>query len=360
MSVADAAAQLSFVTTTVDSTGNVGRSASIAVDSHGYPHIAYLQVFDISNLDLKYASLSATGWENETAEDALYWASYADLVIDATDTPGIGYTGGFANYTTRSGSGSWVPELIGDAGYGAWQVAVALDDQDVPHAVYNWSVPKYYTGINYCKRGASDWSQDEFTNSGYLPPSGSSFSLAVAPNGDVHVSLNHHFIDSLRYYNGVGGNWTADEFNAGAWSSIALDALNSPIISFYRTGPGDLVLLEKYSGMWVPVTIDAPGDVGQYSSLALDSGGTPHVVYYDATLGALKYAVRIGPGAAWQKYTIDNEGDVGQWASLAFDNNDKPHIAYYDMTNGNLKYATLDPLVPTERHSWGSIKSLLD
>jgi hypothetical protein len=151
---------------------------------------------------------------------------------------------------------------------------------------------------------------------------------------------------------------------------------------------GDHLYYASFDGTnWSVETIDASDNVGQYASLFIDSSDHPHISYYDAHNGNLKYARNLGGG--WEAYTIawhwqaqdgfvdleaasqvqapleaytsprdwqsiptglettvnpetfttvvsDTMG-VGLYTSVAVDANGNPYISYYDAINGDLK-----------------------
>jgi hypothetical protein len=131
----------------------------------------------------------------------------------------------------------------------------------------------------------------------------------------------------------------------GEFSSIALDASGNPHISyldFVAEGNRNLKYATRLPGGWKVDTVDAEGDVGWFSSIAVDAEGQPHIAYYDFDNGLgggkLKYA-RRSPTGTWSTETVDSNGDVGAYTSIALDSSGRPHISYYDFTSGNLKYA---------------------
>ena len=51
------------------------------------------------------------------------------------------------------------------------------------------------------------------------------------------------------------------------------------------------------------------GDVGMYTSIAVDSQDKVHISYYDCTNGDLKYITNAT--GSWVSETLDSTGDVG-------------------------------------------------
>ncbi len=127
--------------------------------------------------------------------------------------------------------------------------------------------------------------------------------------------------------------------NVGKYSSIAIDNLNRYYISYYDSTNGDLKFAYFDGSNWNIEVVDGLlSDVGKWTSISLDLNNRPHISYYDVTNGNLKYA--YFNGTSWQIETVDGfTSDVGQYSSIYVDQNGVPHISYFDATNTSLKYA---------------------
>lgn len=89
-----------------------------------------------------------------------------------------------------------------------------------------------------------------------------------------------------------------------------------------------------------------PGDdVGRYTDLVVN-GGKVFVSYYDVTNGDLKVAVRASNGS-WTKHKVDgSSGDVGLYSSIAVDSDGVPGVAYFQRA-GDASFNIMD--CPTPR-----------
>jgi hypothetical protein len=132
-------------------------------------------------------------------------------------------------------------------------------------------------------------------------------------------------------------------------SDIAVTPNDSSIcIVFYDATNRNLKYAERalVASDWDTTTVDATGDVGRYPAIAIDASGIRHVSYYDTTNGDLKYATcpnNCTDPNSWNgigsKIVVDSTSDVGLFTEIAVDTFGTPHISYINATNQSLKYA---------------------
>jgi hypothetical protein len=309
-----------------------GIEPSLALDSSGYPHIAYRGT---GASCLKYARWDGDEWQIETVDTISDMGVGASLALDSSDFPHISFYDGDDNtlkYAHWDGA-DWQIETVDSVSDESMWTSLALDSDEYPHIAY-----VDYTNHHpmYAHWNGATWQHETIDPGGWM---GANISLALDSSDHPHVTYS--FDDPPRFKYAVkDGTWEIETLlSTGVdFTSLALDSSEYPHISYYVFNTDDLRYAQWNGSSWQFQIVDEDGDVGRYTSLGLDASDYPNISYYDALNEDLKYA--RWDGDSWQIYTVDWNGEIAEYGtSLALDSIGNPHIAYYDDTNGVIKYA---------------------
>jgi hypothetical protein len=140
----------------------------------------------------------------------------------------------------------------------------------------------------------------------------------------------------------------------GPFSSLVMDSAGTPQVAYYdSTGQGKLKFTSNIAAsLPTIVTPDATLNVGEYVSLALDSSKNPYISYHDAGNQQLRFD--SASSGVWGAPQVPDTGggtnNVGQYSSIAF----SPtagfvRISYYDATANALMF-----IMQTAAATWSS------
>jgi alpha-tubulin suppressor-like RCC1 family protein len=224
--------------------------------------------------------------------------------------------------------------------------AITIDSREGnTHLVVNADL-----GVYYAVRAGGGWVVSEVTdddnNSIWQD-----VSLVVDANGKPHVAFNSGTL--LRYARSTTTGWSIEHVATGGSHSLALDGSGLARIAF-NSARSLKYASRTGANAWTVTTIDTPdpadtlGDAGLYPSLVLDTAGTPHVGYHFAfspgsSWSDIRYA--FYDGAAWHVEPVALDSSP-EWTSLALDSTGTPHLSYVTLSN-QLRYATRDDAAGT-------------
>lgn len=328
-------------------------NADLVIDINSVPHIVYFSKINTDeNVSLIYAYKPATDWIKSTIVHNSFVAGAnpkACIANDANDVIYVAYSDSDSRiyYKNQIGQNWSSPYLIDNYGQ-CLLYDIAVDSNSLLHVLYT-TIPPGST-IEDSDLVLAVGEEFDFTK--YLIRSGGNFQsacLAIDSNGWDHIAYyDINSADTLKHavfdYNDVNDE-AIEPLGASidhAWGSVSIDidSNDTPHISYYHTGTAKLKYATKPGSVWVTETIDASGINGQYSHIAVDANGMPHIAYRDRTggTGKVKYAEKTP--SDWLIETIIQTNQLPKYISADTDSLGLLCVCYNIPAENNIEYAT--------------------
>lgn len=271
----------SWATEVVDDSDLVGEYPSIAVDSQDRVHISYGPRQPLLHIPeeppppepmikaLRYAVKTDSGWEKHIIWGP--WAGYTSLALDPDDQPHISYASqgtGAVYYATREGAG-WRHEEVDPEGF--LDNAIAVDSEGNPHIAY----ARYAYGcmeLYYAKWNGSAWEKEMIGLGGVIL---TDLALAIDEFDRRHLVWDGK--DGMRYaiWN---GSWVIQEIGPFHTSVLAMTLQGNSPRMFYQFSQDKYGVFEEGAWEWETINTTEKTGVGTASHpLAIDGSGVPHL-----------------------------------------------------------------------------------
>ena len=400
-----------WTTTALDSGGNVGAYASVALDSEGDPHISY---FDITRVRLKYTYLDDGVWTVMDVGDDGVNGTYSSIVLDNEDNPHIafheavdddleyayhnGTTWNITELETDNSTGHQVSMVIDSNGNshisfvditaqqlkyanntaegGVWNItslaqvgvhtasthgrtSIGLGLLEEPHITYYAASS---TSLGYIFHNGTEWESIIADDNGDV---GQYSSMAVGPDGGVHVAYHDSTNDDLKYYfsTGIVSEVIALEVGTNTESAsppdIALDSKGNPHVTYVNHNSGNLIYMH-YNGTWNSEIVTTGASYhqarGHDPKIVVDKDDVVHIsLWYRENVGSnpgeemsgIIYAVKgnnatleIESATGWALANVSGHGSNMHFNDLIVDDLGRVHFVYA-MSN-ELWYAQFD------------------
>lgn len=203
--------------------------------------------------------------------------------------------------------------------------------------------------------GTVAWDYEEVDgypdNNGLNPGDRGTFtSVEVAPDGRVWASYRDATVGALRAGVRTGSVWEVEVVDPGSglspdvgeWTSMELDSDGNPVVAHFDKAEGALRISRYDGSAWASESAFEGSDVGERSAAAgmmadlLIDESTEYVAFYDGAAQSLNL-IEGFPGA-YSHTVVDTDGNVGAWPSIA-QHGDELLIAYQAVDTQNLMLA---------------------
>ena len=324
-----------WTATVVDDEDNAGSYPSLAFDSLGRPHIAYLTTANLNRYTLKYAVRTGAQWTIRTV-DTNVEPDEIELLIGAQDLPVIAFRKGSIRLA-RLKEDVWNFELVQGGVDRGESLSVARDAvNDREHLVYE---DGRYSDLSYAVWNTA-W-QTRTVGSGDRP------TLALR-NGRPTVLYRRADQTLQRASGQSGATWGQSSVRAAVGESsnpVVLDANGGQHIAFYEPGRRAIVYASFIDNAWQfeDAAILPTDAIFQPNLRLVFRGGEPHLLYtyYDGTV-SMHIAYRAN--GSWQTSTHPSPRALGgepNFDALVLDNGNIA-ISYWDAANNDLRLILWD------------------
>ena len=274
---------------TVDSMGATNYyGTSIAIDSSDKVHIAY---YYITTGDLKYATNASGSWVTSTLDSTGDVGRHPSIAIDSNDKNHISYcdvTNSALKHATDA-TGTWVYTTVDASTGSGCETSIAIDTSDKLHISYYDSAA---TALCYATNATGSWVLTTLDSTSTV---GIHNSIAIDSNGKIHISYYDQGTNfDLKYATNASGSWVTSILDStgsvGSYTSIDIDSEDNLYLSYYDTSNGKLKLAVYRLAEWNLYDLDVVGTTGQFTSIKIDANDIVHIGYYNQTKTSLDYA----------------------------------------------------------------------
>jgi hypothetical protein len=267
-------------------------------------------------------------WSAEKIDGSIHSAYGVDIASDAAGRSHISYidSGANLNYATNA-SGSWSTQVVAPASFSRTP-AIAVDSGGHAHLCYLEEHASDEYRLMYAENRTGTWTtrivEDTPAECDIALNSAGEVILAYVLQGDIFHAVDagaswdteevdtaygglfsdptilidssdhayimarneRSYLYSLRYYTNSTGPWIGEEAVAddvGNRSSIAVDTAGTAHVCYVKepahSRQSDIMYASNDSGIWTTYTIDPAGQLGYENEIAVESGGRVHMVY---------------------------------------------------------------------------------
>jgi hypothetical protein len=164
--------------------------------------------------------------------------------------------------------------------------------------------------------------------------------VRIDASGKIHIAYSDK--DSGNIMHGVstnlGSSWTLSQAVTGVTfdpvildgqTSIDIDSGGNPHIMYFNYGTQKMKHAWKAAGIWYNETVDNNGYNGLYSSIKIDAANGLHVSYYNGDNGDLMYTYKPNGGSWTTGLIVDYSAITGNYTAIDVYGSEKA-IAYFN------------------------------